>query len=496
MRLGRLGASPVCLLGCLCASAAAAFLYCFQDFNIDMSSFIISDTTNHSSSSATTSIAVERLFTGYEWLDNVTIVVDSQTGLIASIDPTKPSSSSTSTPETRRYHTVMPVLLDIQIYGAYGSLLSACPTVETVGKIAKYCREGGALYFQPTVATNSLEVFHRAIDAVREYQHQAKLAGQRDYCLGLHLEGPWINTAKRGAHLSQYVVNRPSLEEVRALLDYGAGVISMITLAPEVIDDARVLEEIVSRGIVISAGHSNIDYAMAMRCFNGEREYYKSKRESDGAGDGDVHDDQAGKQSMSSIASPLVTTCTHLYNAMSAFGHRTPPGPGLVGAILDHPTVMSSIVADGFHVDFAAIRIAYKLMNSSVGNNNGRLFCITDAVTETDDGPYPHRLVVDDESSSSRYESEGVLSGSALTMWKAMCNLMNYVDISFEEANRMCSLYPAKAISRDQSSERVSKDKVLGSIAVGQRAEFLVWNELPLLKNNTHINVFDDVVIF
>jgi N-acetylglucosamine-6-phosphate deacetylase len=135
---------------------------------------------------------------------------------------------------------------------------------------------------------------------------------------------------------------------------------------------------------------------------------------------------------------------------MSGLQHRQ---PGLVGATLNHSTVMASIIPDGYHVDFAAISIAKKIMQE-------RLFVITDAVTTTKDGHYKHELF------ENKYESNGTLSGSALTMEKAVLNLMQYCNINFEEACRMCSLYPAKAINLDHE---------IGKIEIGYKAAFFDW---------------------
>ena len=136
-----------------------------------------------------------------------------------------------------------------------------------------------------------------------------------------------------------------------------------------------------------------------------------------------------------------ITTVTHLYNAMSPLQHRA---PGLVGATMDHPSVMASIIPDGHHVDYAAIRIAKKVMKE-------RLFVITDAVTDTDKGDYLHKKAGD------KYEAGGILSGSALTMDKALQNLVNHCNIELAEALRMCSLYPAQVIKMDHKIGKIGK---------------------------------------
>ena len=140
---------------------------------------------------------------------------------------------------------------------------------------------------------------------------------------------------------------------------------------------------------------------------------------------------------------------THLYNAMSPLQHRN---PGLVGAAFDHPKVMASIIADGHHVDYPAIRIAKKIMQQ-------RLFAITDAVTTTTEGYYRH------QPEGDKYTADGILSGSALTMYKALQNLVTHVGIELAEALRMCSLYPAQVMRKDDQ---------LGKIATGYKAKMVL----------------------
>jgi N-acetylglucosamine-6-phosphate deacetylase len=306
---------------------------------------------------------------------------------------------------------MLPAMLDLQIYGAFGKLLAVYPDAASLFLLEKYCRQGGAAWFMPTVATNTIEVFHQCIDAVRAYW---KAGGKA--ALGLHLEGPWISKKKKGAHREE-CIHPPERKEVEDLLAYGEGVIKMITLAPEVCSQ-EIIDLIISQGIVISAGHSDADYETAIACFD-----------------------------------KGISTVTHLYNAMSPLQHRA---PGLVGATLMHNRVRASIIADGYHVNYAAVSIAAKIMKQ-------RLFAITDAVTETGEGLYLHSLTDGD-----RYECNGVLSGSALTMHQSFLNLVNKAGIEMEEASRMCSLYPAQAIG---------KDRLYGKIAPGYAAQFLVLDK-------------------
>lgn len=352
----------------------------------------------------------KQLFTGSECLHHHAVVVeDNKIVDILPIDQIPPQAGPI-------YDIVAPAFIDIQIYGAQGKLLAVYPNADSIFRLYDYCSKGGASHFVVTVATNSNAVFHACIDAVKEYWDR----GGRG-CLGLHVEGPWINASKKGAHLEEFI-HTPSIEEVKELLAYGKGVIKIITLAPEVCSK-EIVALIQAEGIIVSAGHSNATFEEATLAFN------------QGIG-----------------------TATHLYNAMSPLQHRS---PGFVGAVFNHPTVMSSVVPDGYHVDFEAIKIAKKQMGE-------RLFVITDAVAETNIGPYPHHLVGD------KYESNGILSGSALTMASALKNLVNKVAIPLDEALRMVSTYPAKAIERNDT---------MGKIEVGSPANLVCLDEALVVEH-------------
>ena len=352
----------------------------------------------------------DKIFTGEEWLHHHAVVVEG--GVIRDIVAEQLLPSSL--PIIYLNGAILaPAFIDLQIYGAHERLLCEYPEPDALYRLQDYCRRGGAAFCMPTVATNTEEVFRQCIDAVRNYWKEGG-----EGVLGLHLEGPWINSIKRGAHVES-LIHVPDEEEVRRLLDYGEGVIKFITLAPEVCS-ARVIDMILERGIVISAGHSNATYDEAMRSFR-----------------------------------QGITTITHLFNAMSPLQHRS---PGLVGAALDDAHVMSSIIPDGHHVDYAAIRIAKRAMGE-------RLFVITDAVTGTDKGPYQHYLAGD------KYESAGILSGSALTMAKAFSNLVEHAGIERGEALRMCSLYPARLMKMDDRVGLIKKGYLAKMIALNSYNE-------------------------
>ena len=314
-------------------------------------------------------------------------------------------------------YLLAPAFMDLQIYGGNGKLFSAEMTTEALDAVYEYCLQGGCTQFQITLATNSIEKFIKGLEVARQYR-----AGGGKGLLGVHLEGPYINRVKKGAHVEKFIKS-PSKEEISLLLQKGKETFRMMTLAPEQCDPACIalLQE---HGIVVSAGHSNASYEEAIDGF------YRG-----------------------------IPAATHLFNAMSPLTGR---GPGMVGAIYDHNDVRASIVCDGVHVDFASVRISKKIMTD-------RLFFITDAVAGVQYGEYVH---VD---KGDRFTlPDGTLSGSALTMVQAVRNGVEKVGIPLPEALRMASLYPATLMGLQNK---------WGSIQPGAQADFVVLDEqLNLLQ--------------
>jgi N-acetylglucosamine-6-phosphate deacetylase len=337
------------------------------------------------------------IYTGKEILSGSAILVND--GIIQGF------VYDTDIPEDYELHdlkgnNIAPAFIDLQIYGGNGFLFSANPCIEAIGATYKYCLQGGASKFLLTAATNTPEVFSKAIAVAKQYLNEGGTG-----LPGLHLEGPWINPEKRGAHIKEYI-HKPTLEEAKRLIEEADGIVKMITLAPEMVDE-EIVDYLQANGIIVSAGHSNASYQQATKGFE------------------------------------KIKVVTHLFNAMSPFQSRE---PGMVGAIYDHPSVGCSLVADGVHVDYAAIRISKKILNE-------RLWLITDAVSETSAGPYQHVFKND------RYVlPNGTLSGSALTMMKAVKNCVEHVGIDIDEALRMAALYPARVLGIDNKTGLVERN--------------------------------------
>ena len=353
------------------------------------------------------------IFTGDKFEKNKAILL--KDGMIENIvSPSKVPGHYTI--EELQGLNIAPSFIDLQIYGGNGKMFSHELNGDALKATYEYCLEGGCAHFMITMATNSIDNFLNGIDAVQDYWDQGGKG-----VLGLHLEGPYLNPIKKGAHVERYI-KKPTLEEVHQLLNRRKGVVKMITIAPELCDE-KVLDYLLTQGIIVSAGHTNATYNEATKGF------------------------QRG-----------IPAATHLYNAMSALQHRE---PGMVGAIFDHSRVMSSIVCDGVHVDYAAVRIGKQLLKD-------RLFFITDAVTEITEGEYKHIFKGD------RYLlPDGTLSGSSLTMMQCVKNAIQYVGLSIEEALRMASSYPARLLGATSN---------LGKIEKGYQASFVVFDDELKIK--------------
>jgi N-acetylglucosamine-6-phosphate deacetylase len=317
-----------------------------------------------------------------------------------------------------------PGFIDLQIYGSGGKLFSGVPSIEALQQMETDLLKQGTTGFLATPATNATEVIERAILVGKTYAGQA--IGN---FLGLHIEGPFINPKRKGAHPEEFI-RKATLAELKKWIEMGEGVIKMITIAPE-LQDEEVITYLHNEGIVISAGHTDADYPQAIAFFD-ER----------------------------------IKAATHLFNAMPQMHHRM---PGIIPAIFDKRPY-TSIVADGIHVSYPMITLAKRALGD-------KLFLITDAVTETNEGSHQHRL------NGDHYVMNGTISGSALTMLKAVQNCVTHANISLAESVNMASLYPA------QLAGLTTK----GKIEAGYDADILVFNSAFEVQNvmlNGHLTMF------
>jgi len=298
-------------------------------------------------------------------------------------------------------------LIDLQIYGTGEDLFSAELTSETINRIEQNLLKQGCTSFYLTLATNTIELFKEAIAVFK--------STKRSSALGLHLEGPFLNAVKRGAHPEDLVIPI-TVATLEDLFTDAGELVKIMTIAPELASE-EAIQYLQDKGLLISAGHSNSTFRQAYDSF------------------------EKG-----------ISAVTHLWNAMSTLHHRN---IGLPGAVFNHPTVNASIIVDGIHVDYEAVKLSKKMMGE-------RLFLITDAVASCSKGIYQHVL-----NNDHYVLPDGTLSGSALTLLQAVGNCVRYADIELDEAIRMATLYPA----------RLMKLTDLGQLARGYKANITVFND-------------------
>jgi N-acetylglucosamine-6-phosphate deacetylase len=351
----------------------------------------------------------ENLFTGREVLRNQLLTIEQ--GVVRSIQPAFLPEGG------KQVRNLAPGFFDIHINGGEKFHFTDKADLDTIDDIYQASVRTGTAYVLPTLITSPLDNILKGIEAVREYQLKNPNAG----VLGMHLEGPFLNPVKRGAHLKAYV-RKPTDTELAEIVRYGKGVIRLMTIAPEMFRKDQI-QFLLDSGITVSAGHSDATYAEAMQAF-----------------------DQG------------IGLVTHLYNAMSAFAHRE---PGLVGATFDNQQVYAPIIIDGVHCDFAAARIAYQIKKEKLLLISDALF-LGEKVKEFKWGEFDVYL------RDGRYtNSDGNLAGATISLGDAVRLAVTEIGIPLEEAIQMATIRPTRAVGfQDQ----------VGAIAVGYPAVFTVFD--------------------
>ncbi len=347
-------------------------------------------------------IKARKVFTGKEWLQDVEIRTEGQ-----KILSVKPAIADKWDFEKG---FLMAGMIDLQVYGGGGKLFSNEPDLATINATYEEIYQSGTRFFQITMNCAPMDYYERALKAAKEYQ----LKGGKGL-LGVHLEGPFFNPEKKGAHLKKFI-QVPSKKTIDQLLSWADGLALYMTIAPEMFDE-KTLKYLVETGIELSIGHSN-----------------------------------ATEKEMEFAMKLGINKVTHLFNAQSQWESRA---LGVAGTTLKHP-LWASIIVDGQHCDYGSVELAKRLKGE-------KLFFITDAVTENTKGPYSF------SKNGDRFTDEkGILSGSSLTMYDAMLNAVKNASIPLEEAIRMATLYPAQVLG---------KEKEIGQIIPGASDE-LIYVEL------------------
>ena len=312
-----------------------------------------------------------------------------------------------------------PGFVDLQVNGGGGAMLNEATDIEQVRTICAAHARFGTTALLPTLITDTPDVTERAIGVVR-----AAIAAGVPGCLGMHVEGPHLSIARKGAHDPKLIrhIEEADLERLTATgIDH-----VLTTVAPETVPPAEIAR-LAAAGIIVSIGHSDASYELARAAFS------------------------AGARGV-----------THLFNAMSQVGHRS---PGLVAAALEAGDVWCGLIADGFHVHPGAIETALRAKAAP-----GRIFLVTDAMstvgTDLPSITLNGRLIT--RGGGKLTLDDGTLAGSDLDMITALRFMTEEVGIPRDEALRMASLYPATLLGIERSH---------GRIGPGARADFVHLGE-------------------
>ncbi|QIG47652.1 N-acetylglucosamine-6-phosphate deacetylase [Nordella sp. HKS 07] len=346
-----------------------------------------------------------RLFDGDTIREGMAVVIDQEK--IESILPAAKLTGDIPTLDLAG-GLLAPGFVDAQVNGGGGVLLNEAPTVATIRRMAEAYRIYGTTSLLPTVITDRTDIIHQAADAVATARRE-NVPG----VLGIHIEGPFLDPSRRGAHPPEYI-RAITPDDVSWLTRLDCGIV-LLTVSPSHVSP-ETIATLTRAGIIVSLGHS----------------------------------DATAPQAAAALAAGA-RGFTHLYNAMSQLQHRE---PGMVGAALADRASYCGIIADGHHVDPLALRVAL------AAKPRGHIFLVTDAMPPAAGGPARFKLQGREvEVRNGRLAlSDGTLAGSVLTMDQALRYCVDILRLDLAEALRMASLYPSAFLGQDRVRGRIAPD--------------------------------------
>jgi N-acetylglucosamine-6-phosphate deacetylase len=308
--------------------------------------------------------------------------------------------------EVREYANslLLPGFVDLQVNGAFGVDVATEPS--RLGELSAALLSTGTTAYLPTVISSPESLYEEVLPKLTAAGEPSPGAVN----LGVHLEGPFINLEKRGAHAAAHVVP-PDPRLLLRLLDLAP--VRMITIAPELGGADELMELALRCGVVVSAGHSDAPFGLAYEALDAS-----------------------------------VAGVTHLFNAMSAMHHRE---PGLPGAAFAHPRVVCGLIADGHHVHPEMVGLTFRMLGPD------RIYLTTDAIAAAGMGDGEYRLAsrtVYMEGGVPRLGS-GTIAGGVLAMNEAFRNILAFTGCTVPEAARMASTTPAKLVGEGRRKGRL-----------------------------------------
>ncbi len=363
----------------------------------------------------TFAISAPSIFDGAHFLhDHCVIVCDQTVERLVPVAQCSPSLEIVTLPDG----TLAPGLIDLQVNGGGDLMFNNDPCETTLATMQSAHRATGTTAMMPTLISDTRDIQERAVAAVRAARASA-LPG----ILGIHLEGPYFELARRGAHRAD-MIRQASDQDINWLCSL-TDMPVIVTLAPEHTTPGQI-RQLCAAGIHVCAGHSN-----------------------------------AGHGQMMAAVGEGLEGVTHLFNAMSPLAARE---PGVAGTALAEASLWAGIIADGHHVHPANIHLAQRIKPP------GKLVLVTDAMATAGGSSNTFTLYGEQISVSDGklVNADGALAGSAIGLIEAVGYAAGTVGIALQECLRMASLYPAAILGLDNT---------LGRIASGYRADFVHFDD-------------------
>lgn len=323
---------------------------------------------------------------------------------------------------------ICPGFVDLQVNGGGGALLTERPDMGSLARMTQAHLRFGTTSMLPTVVTSDEERMLRALEVVGRAAHGSRMGAR---VLGAHLEGPFINPVRRGAHAERFI-RPPDRALFGRCVEATGDSLRLITLAPELPGALHLIAAAHETGVVVAIGHTDATYEETKTAID------------------------AG-----------ATVATHVFNGMRGLHHRE---PGMVGAALDDDRVVATVIADGVHVHPAALRLVARAKGAA------RMALVTDAMSPV--GMDVDAFAIDGREVTVRdgacYLADGTLAGSALSMNRAVRNMHRLAGVPLRDCIEMATTTPARVLG--------TLDEI-GVLRPGARADIVVCdNELDVWR--------------
>ena len=327
--------------------------------------------------------------------------------------------------------------VDLQINGALGlAFTDVQPTdINKLQKISDYLWQQGIDAYLPTLVTTSVENIQRSLAVIADYMQQQTTSIPTAQVLGVHLEGPFLNPQKCGAHPAEYLLPL-TIPQIQRVLGEYARVVKVMTLAPELDPTGEAIPYLRSLDITVSLGHSLATATQAEQAFK--------------------------------LGSTMVT---HAFNAMPGLHHRE---PGLLGAALVHPQVKCGLIADGQHICPTAIQVLLR-----AGCYDRGIFLVSDALAPLGlpDGVYPWDGRQIEVKNGTARLFDGTLAGTTLPLLVGVQNLVCWNLCDIDTAIALATTAPRQAINLPKIRLGTSFHQLL-RWQIKQDSKELTWQRL------------------